>query len=182
MGSIDFEKGHGIIVEGTTRYARLTNRSGMDKLSEAYSTELLLTQKSIDALKALKIWDFVQARTNTGDLKYPQENVIRVKSTQLPRAYHRDQTPFDDLIGDGSMIRASIYIKKYDYKGKKGLTSYINSFVVMDLKEYQSADDDSLFADLPEASPEALASVGAESVGDGGGVKSAPVLDDDLPF
>ena len=50
MAKVDFAKGHGTILSGSVKYARMTNESGPDQMSEKYGCDLELDEASILSL------------------------------------------------------------------------------------------------------------------------------------
>jgi len=149
MANVDFAKGHGTILSGSVKYARLTNESGPDGMSEKYGCDLYLDDASVKQLKDLKVLDHVRAKDQQGNFKH-EEPVIKVKSINVPKGYLANRQMFDGLIGDGSEIRANVWIKKWEHKGKKGLSVWLSAYVITKLVEYQSSDSDALFEGLPD--------------------------------
>lgn len=149
MAKVDFAKGHGTILSGSVKYARLTNESGPDGMSEKYGCDLYLDDASIKQLTDLKILDYVRAKDPQGNFKH-EVPVVKLKSVNVPKAYLTNRQMFDGLIGDGSTIRANVWIKKWEHKGKTGLSIWLSAFVIMDLKEYASGNEDALFDGLPD--------------------------------
>lgn len=139
-----------MILSGSVRYARLTNESGKDQLADKYTADLILDDESANALKALKILDHVRAKTRTGDFRDTENNVIKIKSINIPKGYLRNRQTFDGLIGDGTTIRANVWIKRYDYNGQVGLSVWLSAYVIMDLVEYNQGSADVLFEGLPD--------------------------------
>lgn len=52
---------------------------------------------------------------------------------------------FEALIGNGSKVKAQLYLKPYTMQGKVGVTAYLNSLQIIDLIEYGNSD--SMFED-----------------------------------
>ena len=184
MANVDFAKGHGTILSGSVKYARLTNESGPDGMSEKYGCDLYLDSASVKQLTDLKILDHVRAKDPQGNFKH-DEPVVKIKSINVPKGYLANRQIFDGLIGDGSEIRANVWIKKWEHKGKKGLSIWLSAFVITKLVEYQMNDSDALFEGLEDlgdvtadqvAVPSSKPSVATASASD------AFEGDDDLPF
>lgn len=149
MANVDFAKGHGTILSGSVKYARLTNESGPDGMSEKYGCDLYLDDASIKQLNDLNILDHVRAKDPQGNFKH-EEPVVKIKSINIPKGYLANRQIFDGLIGDGSEIRANVWIKKWEHKGKKGLSIWLSAYVITNLIEYATNDSDALFEGLPD--------------------------------
>jgi hypothetical protein len=183
MANVDFAKGHGTILSGSVKYARLTNESGPDQMSEKYGCELHLDDASAKQLKDLKVLDHVRSKDPQGNFKY-ENPVVRVKSINIPKGYLANRQIFDGLIGDGTEIRANVWIKKWEYNGKKGLSVWLSAYVITNLVEYATNDSDALFEGLPdvgelvpgqESVPTSKPNVASAS-------EAFSESDDDLPF
>lgn len=184
MANADFAKGHGTILSGSVKYARLTNESGPDGMSEKYGCDLYLDDASVKQLKDLKILDHVRAKDQQGNFKH-EEPVVKVKSINVPKGFLPNRQIFDGLIGDGSEIRANVWIKKWEHKGKKGLSVWLSAYVITKLVEYQSNEADALFeglADLGDVTPEQSSIGAAHKPSVASESFDAPVSEDDLPF
>ena len=185
MAKVDFAKGHGTILSGSVKYARMTNESGPDQMSEKYGCDLELDEASIKQLTDLGILDHVRAKDPQGNFKHDVP-VVKIKSINIPKAYLANRQTFDGLIGDGSTIRANVWVKKWEHKGKKGLSIWLSAYVITNLVEYAVTDSDALFEglpDLPELTDEQSASVTSNKPQ----VATASQAfddndDDDLPF
>jgi len=156
MAKHDFAKGVGTILSGSVKYARLTNESGPDGMSEKYGCDLYLDDASIKSLTEMGILDHVRAKDPQGNFKHDVP-VVKVKSINVPKGFLPNRQVFDDLIGDGSEIRANVWIKKWEHKGKKGLSIWLSAYVLTKLVEYKSSDADALFEgleDLGDPTPE----------------------------
>jgi hypothetical protein len=147
MANVDFAKGHGTILSGSVKYARLTEQSGPDGMSEKYGCDLYLDSASTKQLKDLGVLDYVRAKDPQGNFKH-EEPVVKVKSINIPKGYLANRQSFDGLIGDGSEIRANVWIKKWEHKGKKGLSVWLSAYVITNLVEYSSGNEDALFEGL----------------------------------
>lgn len=183
MANVDFAKGHGMILSGSVRYARLTAESGKDQMSDRYASDLILDEQSAKALNDLKILDHVRAKDSTGQIKDTENNVVRVKSINMPKGYLHNRQTFDGLIGDGSKIRANVWIKRYEYNGKVGLSVYLSAYVLTELVEYQRGIEDALFDGLPDLGDPEPEQTGVPS-SKPNVAKAPPVspVEDDLPF
>lgn len=187
MAKIDFAKGHGTILSGSVKYARLTEKSGADKMSEKYGCDLYLDDKSTAYLKEIGILDYVRSKDAAGNFKDNDNNVIRLKASDIPRGYLANRQSFDGLIGDGSTIRANVWIKRWEYNGKKGLSVWLGSYVITELIKYEGSNDDALFEDMPDSAVTAAeAATMAQPPSKGIDTASAADAfgedDNDLPF
>ncbi len=185
MANVDFAKGHGTILSGSVKYARLTNESGPDGMSEKYGCDLYLDDASIKQLNDLNILDHVRAKDPQGNFKH-EEPVVKIKSINIPKGYLANRQIFDGLIGDGSEIRANVWIKKWEHKGKKGLSIWLSAYVITNLIEYATNDSDALFEGLPDVgelpsgfdkTPTSKPNVATATANDAFGESN-----DDLPF
>ena len=185
MAKVDFAKGHGTILSGSVKYARLTNESGPDGMSEKYGCDLYLDDASVKQLNDLKILDHVRAKDPQGNFKH-EEPVVKIKSINVPKAYLANRQIFDGLIGDGSEIRANVWIKKWEHKGKKGLSISLSAFVITKLVEYQTNDSDALFEGLEDLGDVTADQVAVPSSKPSVATASASAAfddeSDDLPF
>ena len=185
MANVDFAKGHGTILSGSVKYARLTNESGPDGMSEQYGCDLYVDDASVKQLTDLKILDHVRAKDPQGNFKH-EVPVVKLKSINVPKGYLANRQMFDGLIGDGSEIRANVWIKKWEHKGKKGLSIWLSAFVITKLVEYTTNDSDALFEgleDLGEVTAE-QSSIPGSSKPQVASVTEAfeEVEDDSMPF
>ncbi len=185
MANVDFAKGHGTILSGSVKYARLTNESGPDGMSEKYGCDLYLDDASVKQLNDLKILDHVRAKDPQGNFKH-EEPVVKIKSINVPKGYLANRQIFDGLIGDGSEIRANVWIKKWEHKGKKGLSIWLSAFVITKLAEYQTNDSDALFEGLEDLGDVTADQVAVPSSKPSVATASASAAfddeSDDLPF
>ena len=181
MSKIDFSKGVSIIVSGTANWAQLTERSGVNKLSEKYQVELTLDDASKKELQAMKVLDHVNIKRQDGSLKYEQ-HTMRLKSKNTPKVYDLNKQIFNDLIGNGSKLRCQILIKSYEMAGKKGLTCYVNKVLVLELNDADHIDDTAFWADVPDISADELIQKSATSSATASDAFDNDVSDDDLPF
>ena len=184
MAKVDFAKGHGTILSGSVKYARLTNESGPDGMSEKYGCDLYLDSASVKQLTDLKILDHVRAKDPQGNCR-SSADIVKIKSINVPKGYLANRQMFDGLIGDGSEIRANVWIKKWEHKGKKGLSVWLSAFVITKLVEYQTNDSDALFEgleDLGDVTAEQVAVPGSKPQVATASANEAFESDDDLPF
>jgi hypothetical protein len=181
MSKIDFSKGVSIIVSGTANWAQLTERSGVNKLSEKYQVELTLDDASKKELQAMKVLDHVNIKRQDGSLKYEQ-HTMRLKSKNTPKVYDLNKQIFNDLIGNGSKLRCQILIKSYEMAGKKGLTCYVNKVLVLELNDADHIDDTAFWADVPDISADELIQKSATPSATASDAFDNDVSDDDLPF
>ena len=184
MAKVDFAKGHGTILSGSVKYARLTNESGPDGMSEKYGCDLYLDDVSTKQLADLKILDHVRAKDTQGNFKH-EEPVVKIKSINVPKGYLANRQMFDGLIGDGSEIRANVWIKKWEHKGKKGLSVWLSAYVITKLVEYVSSDSDALFEgleDLGDVTPDQATTPTLSKPQVATATEAFDGSDDDLPF
>ena len=186
MAKVDFAKGHGTILSGSVKYARLTTESGPDGMSEKYGCDLSLDQASIKELTDLGIIDHVRAKDPQGEFKHDVP-VVKIKSINVPKAYLANRQLFDGLIGDDSEIRANVWIKKWEHKGKKGLSVWLSAFVITKMVEYEAKDSDALFEGLPDLGDPTLEQVNPIPASKPNVATAAQAFDnassdDDLPF
>lgn len=181
MSKIDFSKGVSIIVSGTANWAQLTERSGVNKLSEKYQVELTLDDASKKELQAMKVLDHVNIKRQDGSLKYEQ-HTMRLKSKNAPKVYDLNKQIFNDLIGNGSKLRCQILIKSYEMAGKKGLTCYVNKVLVLELNDADHIDDTAFWADVPDISADELIQKSTTPSATASDAFDNDVSDDDLPF
>ena len=69
---------------------------------------------------------------------------ISVGNQEQPRIVNADKTvnnDFDILVGNGSKIKAQLYLRPYVMQGKVGITAYLNSVQLIDIIEYGSGGD-----------------------------------------
>lgn len=183
MAKLDFAKGVSAVLTGTTNWAQLTEKSGPNKMSGKYQVELTLDAESIKTLESMKILDHVNIKRQDGTLKY-EHPTVRLKTNNPPQLWDTSKMPFDDLIGNGTTLRAKAFIKSWEMAGKKGLTAYINKGIILSLNDVNGADDDDLWEDVkveplvagqeqvPTSSPDVATASEA----------FATEQDDDLPF
>ena len=91
------------------------------------------------AVKADKIKPNTDADGNeTGKLEMSCNN------QEQPRIVNRDKTvekDYDVLVGNGSTIKAQLYLKPYVMQGKLGVTAYLNTVLLLDIIEFGGNND-----------------------------------------
>lgn len=180
MAKLDFAKGVNAVLTGTTNWAQLTEKSGPNKMSGKYQVELTLDAESIKTLESMKILSHLEIKRQDGSKKYEQPTV-RLKTNNPPQLWDTSKMPFNDLIGNGTTLRAKTFIKSWEMAGKKGLTAYINKGVILSLNDVDGADDDDLWEDV--AVTPAQTSVPTDHKPDVATASQAfDEEDDDLPF
>ena len=188
MAKLDFAKGVSAVLTGTTNWARLTTESGPVKKfvptdSDKYQVDLTLDAESIKTLEGMKILSHLDMKKLDGSKKY-ENPTVRLTTYRIPDLFDTARMPFHGLIGNGSILRAKVFIKSWEMAGKKGLTAYINKGVILALNDIDVADDDELWEDVELTAPvnNSQASVPGTSTPQ---VSTAPEVteeDDDLPF
>lgn len=138
----DFKEGVVVVVDGTAKWARLTEESGPNEMSQKYQLDLYPTPESLKKLEEIMAQEIIKDK-GEGDGAY-----ITAKSTKLPRVYTADRMPFTGSIGNGSQVRAKVLVKEYEFKKKTGITAYLNGLVITKLEKYSGADDAELFQGL----------------------------------
>ena len=107
-----------------------------DMLDEAYK-ELVSAGKKVT--KADKITENTDKDGNpTG--KYE----MSCKNQEQPKIINKDRTvekDFTTLLSNGSTMKAQLYLKPYTMQGKVGITAYLNTALLLDVKEYGSGSD-----------------------------------------
>jgi hypothetical protein len=189
MAKLDFAKGVTAVLTGTTNWAQLTEKSGPNKMSGKYQVELTLDQESINVLEGMKIMTHLNIKRQDGTLKY-EKPTVRLKTNNPPTLWDTSKQVFNDFIGNGSTLRAKVFIKSWEMAGKKGLTAYINKGLLLSLNDVEGADDDDLWDGVKVTTPQ-MPDDGAVTVADATadaafGNTSAPAAteddDSDLPF
>lgn len=138
----DFKEGVVVVIDGTAKWARLTEESGPNEMSQKYQLDLYPTPESLKKLEEIMAQEIIKDK-GEGDGAY-----ITAKSTKLPRVYTADRQPFTGLIGNGSQVRAKVLVKEYEFKKKTGITAYLNGLVITKLEQFNGANDAELFAGL----------------------------------
>lgn len=166
MNKPDFQKGVRVIISGTTQWAQLTPKSGPNKLSGKFQTDLMLDDASQKELESLGVLKFVQIKNAQGQPKYDVP-AVRISANNPPTMFDTSKQTFDDYINNGSTIRAACLIKAWEMAGKKGLSVYINQGVVLELSDRgESPATDALFAGVVTTAP----------------ATNNEISNDDLPF
>ena len=129
MVKLDFAKGVSVVLTGATNWARLTEATGPDSLSEKYQVDLTLDAESVKTLESMKILEHMQPKDRAGNLKY-EASTVRLKTNNAPTIWDTSKTVFKGNIGNGSTLRAKVLIKAYEMAGKKGLTAFIIAKIV----------------------------------------------------
>ena len=70
--------------------------------------------------------------------------------------YDLNKQIFNDLIGNGSKLRCQILMKTWELAGKKGLASYVNKVLVLELNDADQIDDSAFWADVPDVEADEL--------------------------
>jgi len=109
---------------------------------------------------------------------------VKIKSINIPKGYLANRQIFDGLIGDGSEIRANVWIKKWEHKGKKGLSVWLSAYVITNLIEYATNDSDALFEGLPDVGelPSGFDNTPSSKPNVASATEAFTESDDDLPF
>ena len=136
----DFKEGVVVVIDGTAKWARLTEESGPNEMSQKFQLDLYLSPDSLKKLEEIMAQEIIKDK---GEGAY-----ITAKSTKLPRVYTADRMPFTGLIGNGSQVSAKVLVKEYEFKKKTGITAYLNGLVITKLEQYNGADDAELFQGL----------------------------------
>lgn len=190
MAKLDFAKGVTAVLTGTTNWAQLTEKSGPNKMSGKYQVELTLDEESIKVLEGMKIMTHLNIKRQDGSLKY-EKPTVRLKTNNPPTLWDTSKQVFNDFIGNGSSLRAKVFIKSWEMAGKKGLTAYINKGLLLSLNDVEGADDDDLWEGVKVSTPQ-MPDDGAVSVADATAAEAfgstAPAAasedddSDDMPF
>jgi single-stranded DNA-binding protein len=126
----DFNKGVRVILAGTTQWAQLTSKSGPNQMAGKYQADLMLDAASVKTLEDLGAYKFVQIKGQDNAPKY-EVPAVRIKAMNVPNVFDTHKQKFDDYINNGSTIKANCVVKAYDYKGKKGLSVWVNDVIVL---------------------------------------------------
>ena len=97
MAKLDFAKGVSAVLTGTTNWARLTEKSGPDRLSEKYQVDLTLDAESIKTLEGMKILSFLEPKRKDGSKKY-ENPLVRLKTNQVPELFDTARLPLMTLL------------------------------------------------------------------------------------
>jgi hypothetical protein len=153
MTKPDFIKGHQMFVNGKAVWAKVTNATGPNDMSQKFQLDLELDEASLAEIQSFgpRVFEAVVKTTRKAkdsDARVECTPFITPKSNNLPRVFGANRLPYDGPIGNGSDVRCQIIIKVFEYKGKKGLTVYLNAVVVVNLVEYSNINEDALFDGL----------------------------------
>ena len=136
----NFKEGVSAILAGTSKWAKVTEATGPNELSEKYQLDVYLddaSKKSIERLGAEAILK------DKGEGTY-----ITAKSKMLPKVFGADRQVFTGRVGNGSLVRVKVLIKEWEALKKKGITAYLNGLVIVKLEDYNNIADDALFEGL----------------------------------
>ncbi len=127
---VKFKKGKGKEEKGT--FKDIIN----DMLDEAYN-ELVSTGKKVTKADKIII--------NTDKDGVPTGKFeMSCKNQEKPKIINKDRTvekDFTTLLSNGSTMKAQLYLKPYTMQGKVGITAYLNTALLLDIKEYGSGSD-----------------------------------------
>ena len=144
----NFKDGVSVILAGTTKWAKVTEATGPNDLSEKYQLDLYLDSASEKTLRGMGADSILK---NKGEGVY-----ITAKSKLLPKVFDTNRQAFTGHIGNGSLLRVKVLIKEWEALKKKAITAYLNGIVIVKLEEYNSLGDDALFEGLePTATQDA---------------------------
>jgi hypothetical protein len=144
----NFKDGVSVILAGTSKWAKVTEATGPNDLSEKYQLDLYLDDASAASIKGLGAESILKDK---GEGVY-----ITAKSKLLPKVFDANRQAFTGRIGNGSLLRVKVLIKEWEALKKKGITAYLNGIVIVKLEEYNSLGDDALFEGLePTATQDA---------------------------
>ena len=139
----NFKDGVSVILAGTTKWAKVTEATGPNDLSEKYQLDLYLDDASEKTLRGMGADSILKDK---GEGVY-----ITAKSKLLPKVFDANRQAFTGHIGNGSLVRVKVLIKEWEALKKKGITAYLNGVVIVKLEEYNSLGDDALFEGLEPA-------------------------------
>lgn len=136
----NFKDGVSVILAGTTKWAKVTEATGPNELSEKYQLDLYLDDASEKTLRGIGADSIIKDK---GEGLY-----ITAKSKLLPKVFDTSRHEFTGRIGNGSLVRVKVLVKEWEALKKKGITAYLNGIVIVKLEEYNSLADDALFEGL----------------------------------
>jgi hypothetical protein len=139
----NFKDGVSAIVAGTAKWAKVTEATGPNELSEKYQLDVYLDEASEKTIRGMKADSILKDK---GEGVY-----LTAKSKLLPKVFDASRQPFTGRIGNGSLVRVKVLIKEWEALKKKGITAYLNGIVIVKLEEYSSLADDALFEGLEPA-------------------------------
>lgn len=128
---------------GTAKWAKVTEATGPNELSEKYQLDVYLDEASEKTIRGMKADSILKDK---GEGVY-----LTAKSKLLPKVFDASRQPFTGRIGNGSLVRVKVLIKEWEALKKKGITAYLNGIVIVKLEEYSSLADDALFEGLEPA-------------------------------
>lgn len=144
----NFKDGVSAILAGTAKWAKVTEATGPNELSEKYQLDLYLDDASEKTLRGMGADSILKDK---GEGVY-----ITAKSKLLPKVFDANRQAFTGRIGNGSLVRVKVLVKEWEALKKKGITAYLNGIVIVKLEEYNSLGDDALFEGLePTATQDA---------------------------
>lgn len=144
----NFKDGVSAILAGTAKWAKVTEATGPNELSEKYQLDLYLDSASEKTLRGMGADSILKDK---GEGVY-----ITAKSKLLPKVFDANRQAFTGRIGNGSLVRVKVLVKEWEALKKKGITAYLNGIVIVKLEEYNSLGDDALFEGLePTATQDA---------------------------
>ncbi len=129
---VKFKKGKGKGKEEKGTFKDIIN----DMLDEAYN-ELVSAGKKVTKADKITI--------NTDKDGVPTGKFeMSCKNQEKPKIINKDRTvekDFTTLLSNGSTMKAQLYLKPYTMQGKVGITAYLNTALLLDIKEYDSGSD-----------------------------------------
>ena len=142
---------------GKGKEERLPFREVLDTMLDEAVEELKADKK-----KATRV-DKLQPNTDK-DGEETGKYEMSIKNQEQPRILNTDRTVeknFTTLISNGSTMKAQLYLKPYTMQGKVGITSYLNTALLLNVIEFGSGGDmfddddfDDTSADFDDASDE----------------------------
>lgn len=136
----NFKDGVSVILAGTAKWAKVTEATGPNDLSEKYQLDLYLDDASEKTLRGVGADSIIKDK---GEGLY-----ITAKSKLIPKVFDANRQEFAGHIGNGSLVRVKVLVKEWEALNKKGITAYLNGVVIVKLEEYNSLGDDALFEGL----------------------------------
>ncbi len=127
---VKFKKGKGKEEKGT--FKDIIN----DMLDEAYN-ELVSAGKKVTKADKITV-NTDKDGISTGKFEMSCKNQEKPKIINKDRTVEKD---FTTLISNGSTMKAQLYLKPYTMQGKVGITAYLNTALLLDIKEYGSGSD-----------------------------------------
>ena len=127
---VKFKKGKGKEEKGT--FKDIIN----DMLDEAYN-ELVSAGKKVTKADKITV-NTDKDGVSTGNFEMSCKNQEKPKIINKDRTVEKD---FTTLLSNGSTMKAQLYLKPYTMQGKVGITAYLNTALLLDIKEYGSGSD-----------------------------------------